>query len=322
MVLNMIHRLTINGIPIEDVQSAVIEAERGTVPAKLSLILPNKYNRIFGVLVRGMPVTFSAGYDETGMFDEFVGVIVNYGKSDDRLKIECEDYMHLCAFQIMPVNIDKLPVAAALAQCLPVFPGLSVDLHTWYTGKIVSSLCAKRSARWALFDIAQKAAADIYFKLNKLVMHDPFATVLVYNKTFKFNDNILEDNTIKRAGKNIRVTVKAENTRYLDVQGVAGSGAVFEAAFGTGLTEIIEYSDSIDNIKDAQDLAKKIYYEKYGNGFGGDFLAFGYPSVQRGDLIDLVDSTGDKSGRALVQKTSKEFNMESGFYRQRIGRGR
>lgn len=293
--------------------TANIEIAEGIdiITSTASLIFPKKIswsgNNILDFIGVGNQITIKIGYDYE-MPVVFAGYISKIHNSVP-IKIECEDQMYQLKQEMFSESYEQVTLKKLLQDMLPSGVGFIAEDINLGSVRVNNSNVAK-----VLDYLKQHYGIYSFFRNGSLysqfVVSDNYSEFQKTHK-FKFGVNIINrDDLVFSTDTDTKLLVKAYsiNEDNIKIESEVGDqdGDVRTLHF-QNLTkeELKQYAE------------KELGRLKY-TGYKGSFLAFGYPMVQKGDLVQFIDdSEPNRSGWSyLVKNVKKTFGFSG--YRQTI----
>lgn len=324
MIYNLDYKLTIGQNEIKNLVKAHSRHSNSEPGGKLTLTL-SKYKNADQIQVDD-ELEFKCGYKETGIKEEFIGIVKEVTEQDKEITVEVRDSMWLCSKH--RVNAKKTiwikkDFDSFLKKVLPSDQGLHWDVELEEIPVIGLSYIHNKTATYALWKLKRARNLDLFWEGKKLIIRQTFAKRKIAKEIpkFIFNYNIVEDDLKLRAGKKIKVTVRGEDKSYIEKNGSRSMGRIFSASYGKGDEMIIDV-DSVNSRKDALEQAKTIHKKESGWGFRGSFKTFGFPSVSQSDIIEIIDKADkNRNSKTYVEEIEKTFDFIGANYRQEIWPG-
>jgi len=262
------------------------------------------------ILKRGMPVVVKAGYDGT-LITEFIGFVKNI-KSGVPVQIECEDSMFLLKQGGTEVTKSyKNPtLSKILSDILP--KGIKFKVPELLLGGLLR--LNKLTPAKALEEMKTKHGIYSYFRIvnSQPVLYSGLAywTDNRHEEDFKFGYNIIEhSNLVYRREEDVKLLIKAfgisKDNKRVKVEVGDPDGEIRTFHYYETNKEVLKR-------RAEQDLARLKY-----TGYYGDFLTFGAPSIQKGDIANLIGNQYNPDGKYLIKKVTKRIGVTTG-YRQSI----
>lgn len=339
MILFMKQELSVNLETITRVEKVELESSREIPSSSLKVRIQTRNNEDAYDLKQGDSVIWKAGYKKKGdllieLTEEFRGVITEITPSRP-LEFIARDNMFFLSLKKMNKNLPALPIGAYAQRLLSESEvSAIVKVDPSVASKIVSENIVGHSARYALWKLRDpKYGCDVYFKGNFLYIENQYdKKEKEPDAMFAFNHTIISSSLagrgfksdfgkkktsqasmIKRLGDDLLVEIVSEDTK---------TGLVRTAKHGKGTNKKIYYIDNL-SANDISKKAKEIFEELTGEGFTGNFVTFGYPSVTANDVIHIEYPDNEQmSGNCIVEKVVKTYDAGNATYRQVIYPGK
>ena len=248
----------------------------------------------------GDPVKLEMGYN--GEYDQFEGFL-NQIKPGTPLKFMIEDSMWKLKQTTVDLSYRNLNLQELLADISPI-PYQSADVTL---GKFrVQGLTPAQVLKL----IKDEYSLYSWVRNGKLYAGLAYWPDLGRSHIFKFRVNVIESNLTYRKQTDIKLRAKAIS--FLQ------SGEKLEASVGdpSGELRTLTYYN-IESEQELKDLAAKDLEKYKFEGWMGNFLTFGQPYVQHGDIVSLIDpDRPDLNTKAFVKKVKRSAGVDG--YRQRI----
>ncbi|MCB1157704.1 MAG: hypothetical protein KDK45_09390 [Leptospiraceae bacterium] len=332
MLLFMEQELKIANTTIHNVEKVELEASRDISVATLKVRLHVKNNDELPDIKQGDRISWKAGYKRSSesiskLIEEFSGTIVEISPSRP-IEILARDDMFLLSLQKVKSDFPSLPLSSYVGRLISYLekpPVLKIDPS-------ISSLRVKeniyghsvRYALWKLTDL--KYGCDVYMKGNALYIENQFDKKDKEPEAmFSFYGDIIKDSIKGKGFKGRKKSQLQKLSNEISVEVVSENvktGRISRVKHGKGKNVKIYYIDNLQT-RALSKKAKEIYNELTGEGFTGNFTAFGFPSVSINDVIYLYDPLDDnKSGMSIINKIVKTYDVSAANYRQVIYPGK
>lgn len=259
------------------------------------------------VFRRGTPVEIYLGYDNNNIL-EFKGYVTEIS-ADIPIKIKCEDEM----WKVKQIPVNYSAQNATLASLLTaIFPDYEIDaLEGVQLGAIRFS---RTTAGKVLEKLQQEWNLYTYMKGNQIVCGKYYADDSDLEPVnFHLEKNCIENNLQYQRAEDIHLKVRAVSTLK--------NGKKIEVVVGNEDGEerqLSYYNISVE--AELKKLAELDYNKSKQDGFDGSFTAFGTPSVQHGQKVNLTSKLyEDRNGMYYIESVGKKFSKDG--YRQEIKTG-
>jgi hypothetical protein len=254
------------------------------------------------LIKKGDEVSVSLGYD-SNLKQEFKGYVAEI-QSGSPTTIVCQDSMWL----LKQKPVSKSFRAVKLEELLL---GITSGINVVAADIALGQFRIKDATPVQVLEEIKKTYGLVsFFKGDTLYSGLPYPVVGATHQ-FEFGRNIIDQGTELSfvLKEDVRIKVKAVSIRPDNTK--------IETEIGDEngeLRTLTFYNLSLSELKTiAQAEADKLRYD----GFRGSFMAFGQPSVQHGDIVEILDSRYNRSGRYIVKSVTKTVGVDSG-YRQKI----
>lgn len=294
----------LESVRIESSWKLLTDTATITLPRKVIQRLYDKHN-IKQVFRRGDPVRIALGYNGDNI-EQFSGYITEVS-ADIPIQLKCEDEMY--RLKQLPVNYSAKN--ASLSSLLTaIVPNYTIEANEG------EQLGAVRFAETTVSQVLEKLQQDkniySYFDGDKLVSGKVYAdNVDAPLHRFQLERNAVSNNLQYRRGEDIKILIIARAI-------VNGKKTEYKIGENGGDVYKLNYTSSeVIALEDLQRKAEADYNNLKADGFDGSFTAFGIPSVQHGDRVDLSSRLyEDRSGQYYVEGVTKTFSKSG--YRQEI----
>lgn len=249
-------------------------------------------------------VTIELGYDNvfTTVFKGYVTDI----KTGVPIEILCEDEM----YQFKQNNIVDSEGETIPDLMKRHFPGVNIKALDLNVGKYAidnlngAQLLEKLQSDYSVYS---------FFRNGELIVGNQYNAEKAKTHQFKLEYDMISEELEYRKADQVKLHVKAIYSQP--------DGETIEATAGddSGDTRVI-HTNTADE-KQLEEIAKAELSRLSYDGWRGKFTAFGRPTVQHGDIVELLYTEGnsDKTGKYFVDTVRTTFGL-SGF-RQEIELG-
>ncbi len=258
------------------------------------------------ILKRKMPVIVKAGYDGN-LQTEFIGYVKEI-KSGVPVTIQCEDSMFLLkqsGTEVTKGYNKSTTLSEILGDILPAgieFKAVDVSLGMPRFNKLTPArVLEELKSRYGIYS---------YFRIieNRPILYSGLAYWTDHRgeAEFEFGRTIIDhSNLFYKREEDVRIRVKAIGINKNN------SRDKIEVGDPDGELRTVHYHD-VDKatlkLRAEQDLARFKY-----TGYSGNFLTFGEPSVQKGDIASLVGNKYNPDGKYLIRKVTKKIGVTTGY---------
>lgn len=273
-----------------------------TIPRKLSFQGNDIATGDNPLLKKGDKVLIQLGYDSENE-TEFIGYIRDI-KVATPIVITCEDSAFLLKQSAKTISFEKTTLKELLAKILPSgmeHEALDINLGQF---RLQNATAAK-----VLEELKNEYNLVSFFKGEKLFVgfaYPPSRTIKTLK--FQFGRNVINDDLDYRKEDEVKITVKAismlPNNQKIEITEGDSDGDI----------RTYHYYDLQES--DLRKMAKEEISQLRKSGWQGNFLAFGQPFLQHGDVVELIDKKLDRRGSYLVKRTVVTFG--TGGYRREI----
>jgi len=322
-MLKLVCKVTIGTLVFDFVNSVEINSSWKDLTSTAVIKLPRKVytiknDKLDSLIKRGDKVKIELGYDDL-LVEEFTGYVTSV-KPTYPIEITCDDAMYL--YKEMPVNPKNFPGNSSIKD---VFDYLGIKENDYEAiGGSASNISLgglfaitnDEGTIAKVFEKLEKASAilNIYIRNGKLMVgkqYDPEKKIA--DHIFVIGKNVVSSN----------LTFRKKEEILLDVTAISknrnGKQISVHAGDYTGDKRTLNYDDLTEKqlLEQANAEVDKLKY----TGYTGDFTAFGIPSVQHGDIVNLIDlENKEREGTLYVDVVQKTFG--TGGYRQKITLGK
>jgi len=261
-------------------------------------------NRVRDLFKREDKVIIHLGYNGV-LIKEFEGVITKV-TADTPVVIECEDIMYLLKKHPVNISLKSANLTTLIEKIVP--EGFKTEVFDVDLG-------TKRFPKTTVSKVLEKLQED-YNLYSYIKNGDTLVVGKIYSddtevETFDFNINVVSNGLKYKRKEDIQIEVEAISTLK--------SGGKIEVKIGdeNGEKRQLSYYNITDKEK-LKELAE-IDYAKYKiDGFEGNIVTWGIPSVQHGWKALVVSKQyPDRSGTYYIKRVTKIFDS-SPKYRQTI----
>jgi hypothetical protein len=312
-MLSLTCELTIGNMKFPAVKSCYIDSSRSSVSDIMEVTIHKYRDFKMSSILEGDLVKFRAGYRQTGIYEEFAGVVreVTPGEESEFL-IKCEDYFYYLRRPERTRSFKNIYAGDIVKQLCLEFP---VDVSGVDKGIYIKRrVYVNKTVRYIINDLARLCGFDAFFRGERLIFGRKFAEADLHLPVrFAYGESIISEN--------LSEDVEADYNKVIVIsESTDGKGKVFRGVAGKGDRVKTVYMDGLSRdevIKRATEL-----YREYGyKGFKGDFTGFGYPSVyhSRKAFVSFPDIT-EKSGVYYIDRVEKNISDEG--FRQKVYLGR
>lgn len=230
----------------------------------------------------GMPVAIYLGYDNV-LLKRFEGYVSEGVQPSIPLVVKCEDEMWKLKRKAVSVSLENTSIAKIISTIAGEYDSDVLDAD------IGDFSMKNTTAVKVLQELKKRFGVYSHFIGKTLIVGKPFTNKEVNDlpvKTFQFAHNIIDSNLQFRSAEDVKLKVKAisiapDNTRTEVVVGDLD-----------GDERTLHYFDlSKDETKKSaeRDLEKlKV------DGYEGSITSFGFPIVEVGQKVAIIDNTYDK----------------------------
>lgn len=251
---------------------------------------------------KGDKVVVELGYNDKNKV-EFIGY-VRHIDAQTPITIKCEDSAFLLKADSKTVSYRSVTLQQLLSDVLP--KGVDFEAVDMNLGQV--RLIDMTPAK-ILDELRKEYKLYAFFKGEKLFVgfaYPPSREIVTHK--FQFERNIISDDLEYRREEESKIKIKAismlPNNEKIEI----------EVGDQDGEIRTFHYYNlqKTDLEKVAKEEIKRLKY----SGWVGNFLAFGLPSVEHGDIADLTDKKLDRQGFYLVSEVNKDFGTNG--YRREI----
>lgn len=271
-----------------------------TIPRKLKFKDREIATGVNPLFKKGDKVIIELGYDDNNSV-EFIGYVRHIDAATP-ITIKCEDSAFLLKDKAKTISYRSVSLKQLLADILPEgmsFEALDVSLGQFRLKDVTPAK--------VLDELRKTYNLYAFFKGETLYVgwaYPPTKEIITHQ--FQFEKNIISDELEYRIEEDVKIKVKAismlPNNEKIEI----------EVGEADGEIRTFHYYDvqKADLEKLATAEIERLRY----SGWFGSFLAFGLPSVQHGEVVELTDNKLDRQGAYFVKKVNIEFG-QNGFRR-------
>lgn len=249
---------------------------------------------------KGDKVVIELGYNDSNNV-EFIGY-VRHIEAKTPIVIKCEDSAFLLKQSAKTISYRSVTLKKLLTDILPSgmdFETLDISLGQFRLKDVTPAK--------VLDELRKVYNLYSFFKGEKLFVGFPYpATKEIVTHKFQFGKNIISDGLEYRIKEETKIKIKAismlPNNEKIEI----------EVGDPDGEIRTFHYYDVQKS--DLKELAMAEIDRLRYSGWFGDFLSFGLPSVQHGDVAELEDDKLDRKGAYFVRKIEINFG-NNGFRR-------
>ncbi|EMM93615.1 Uncharacterized protein AMR50_3433 [Leptospira interrogans] len=164
-VLNQ--ELEISNIKFPAITEAVLESSREIPTDILTIKLPKYKNLKKDSIVKFSKVTWKAGYFQYGLLNEFNGYILEISPKVP-LELKCVDPFFFCQRKMMTQDYHQKPLMVFLNDCIhpQIKSDISIIVRDSDIKQTVDIRCAKKSARYALYELKKLMVWTFFFTIG------------------------------------------------------------------------------------------------------------------------------------------------------------
>lgn len=322
-MLKLICEITIGTLVFDFVNNVEINSSWKNLTSTAVIKLPRNITKLENEkldakIKRKDRVKIKLGYDNE-LKDEFEGYVTSV-KPTYPIEITCDDGMYI--YKEKPVKPKNFSSKSSIKDVFD-YMGIKESEYEVFGGSASNislpgafSITNDEGTIAKVFEKLSKASAilNIYMRMGKIMVGKQ------YDPEKKIADHIFV------IGKNVvstNLTFRKKEEILLDVTAISknsnGKQISVHAGDYTGDKRTLNYNDLTEAQlqKEADAEVEKLKY----TGYTGDFTAFGIPSVNHGDIVNLIDlESKDREGKLYVDTVQKTFG--TGGYRQKITLGK
>lgn len=330
MYKQIIHEITIDGKTIPLVTNCTIKTSRNSFTDTAEILVPNRLSdrnkKISDLIVKGSPVTIKLGYapDLTTEFEGFVSNVI-----PDRLcLIKCEDQSYNLKRQ--SIGKDIILKSTTLKELIStIYRGetlvFDANIGDW-------SITKTSTVVDVLAELQDKYKVYSYFRSGVLIVGaqadetENKEVLCHFQKNLPLNASgyslreaqderiIINAKSINRKGEiNEVFTYYDGNPQSIKHDKIKPTSGVINDFFIGGQSDI-----TFDQLKKLAELRLEAVTF---TGAEGSIVMFGVPSVQHGDIANVIDlEVSEKSNKFSIVTVTKTFGRGIG-YRQSLGLG-
>lgn len=323
-------RIQIANVMFEGVHSIEINNSVKDLSNNATITLPRNFKRKEGrgvtdVIKKGDVVTIYCGYNQKDHI-EFTGYVDSIGSSTP-LIIECDGmwYPHKKNELVAKTFEDN-----TLKQILQyVFQGYSIDCPGVNVGEFIIG----KVSSYTVVEALQKSLG-FYCKLDEekktIYCYYPYSAEKIEMHTYVFGTRDADEleklrlrglyPNIKKVG-DLKFERKDGNKVQIEARCRLKSGEILTTKVGSTADDADKRTrnydsdkNTIEKLKEAAlvDLNLMVY-----DGYTGSVTGFGYPRVNAGDTILIVDSeNAEREGSYLCEQVKIKYSVSSGYERE------
>lgn len=249
---------------------------------------------------KGDKVVVELGYNDKNNI-EFIGY-VRHIDAKTPIVIKCEDSAFLLKDAGKTISYRSVTLKKLLADILPSgmdFEALDISLGQFRLRDVTPAK--------VLDELRKVYNLYSFFKGEKLFVGLPYpATKEIITHKFHFGKNIISDDLEYRKKEETKIKVKAIS--------MLPNNEKIEIETGDPDGEIRTFHFYDVKKADLEALAMAEIERLRYSGWFGNFLSFGSPFVQHGDVVELEDNKLDRKGAYFIRKVEIDFG-NNGFRR-------
>ena len=321
-------RIKIGDVTFTSLNEVVIDRSVKDFESRATITLPRNFAKrgnkgVTEFIKKGNAVTIVLGYNNS-IYVEFTGYVDTIGASTP-LVIECDGewYPHK-KNELTPKTIEK----ATLKQVLTyAFPDYTIDcpdtnLGTFAVGKVSSFAVLK----------AVKDSAGFYTRIDEtkkiISCYYAYEPTVTTNHNYVFgtrSDELLKSLRLRKLFPNIKKNdLKFERKDDLKIQITAKAkqrdGKTLQVIVGSthdlADKRTRNYGYEITNEVELKAAAEKDLKLMNFDGYKGSVTGFGYPRVNAGDSVTIIDPENtEREGKYLCEKVKINYSVTIGYER-------
>ncbi len=284
------------------------------MPKRLHYYEGNKLKPIENIrdkIKTGDKVTIELGYNRV-LVKQFEGYVARSPQPTLPVQIECEDEMWQLKRKEVSVSIPDATVAQILNAAAP---GCKINAIDEFYGDF--SMLQTTPAK--IFDELKKTAGIYIFFRNGIltagkVYSDENIPETVAN--FKFGVNIIDSSLKYVSPEDAKLKIYGSSTQ--------ADGSVVREEIGEdgGDIDRITYPSNFSKEKIKKNLEMRYNLKKHNGGYDGTITSFGFPVVQPGQMVRIVDELYEKRDSTHFADDIEITATPDGGYRQTIEVGK
>lgn len=299
----------VNSIEIVSSWASLTDTAKIVIPKKITIDGKDIAIGSNPVFKRGDSVKIELGYDDNlkVAFQGFISKVI----LKMPITLECEDGMYELKKQIVPnLSYSSVNLSTLLKDISPVIPYETTQEQGLGKVRISNNSTVAQVIDW----LRKEYSIYSFIQKGKLYVGRPYFQESPAEHTFGFEKNVITDNLEYQNGEDVQIKVRAYGIRTSDNAKVEGYWPSKESEGEQTDIKI----DNLGSASDYQTMAKRHYDANKFTGYRGNFMTFGAPFVNHGDIVkptsDVVPERN--GGKYLVKEVRRTFGIDG--YRQTI----
>ena len=253
----------------------------------------------------GDVVEIKLGYDDK-LFTEFKGYVARSPRVDIPYEIICEDEMWQLKRKQVSVSMPKATVKQIVSAAAP---GYEIDCLDEYYG----DFSMKNTTAVKIFDeLKRKAGIYTFFRDGRLVCGKVYVDEKVSKKqpVFEYGENIIEANLQYIYPDEAKVKLYATSEQL--------NGTTLRVEVGEDGGDIEHWNTSTALSKETlkQQAERRLQTLKTRGGYRGTVKSFGWPRVQHGQVVQVIDSLyEERHTKNFADTITIEVGVDIGYKR-------
>lgn len=272
----------VHSLEIKSTWKMFTQTAKILLPKKMYYEKDNQYfpvTQIKEIFKRGDRVRIELGYNNS-LDTRFEGYLSRSPRPTIPYELECEDEMWILKQKEVSVNRMSATVKQILQEAAPSYEIICPD-------EIYGDFSLLQTTPVKIFDeLRKKAGLYTFFRGNRLVCGLPYADPNMTETipTLVFGNNIIESTLQYREPEDCRVKIYGSS--------VQNNGTVIRVEAGEPGGDIIRKNYDFQLTKEELEIKVKRILETYKTrgGYSGDIRTFGWPVVQHGQKVHILDT--------------------------------
>ncbi|CVK17154.1 hypothetical protein Ga0061079_11722 [Apibacter mensalis] len=272
----------VHSLEIKSTWKMFTQTAKILLPKKMYYEKDSRYfpvTQIKDIFKRGDRVRIELGYNNS-LDTRFEGYLSRSPRPTIPYELECEDEMWILKQKEVSVNRMSATVKQILQEAAPSYEIICPD-------EIYGDFSLLQTTPVKIFDeLRKKAGLYTFFRGNRLVCGLPYAdpnmTETIPNLVF--GNNIIESTLQYRDMEDCRVKIYGSS--------VQNNGTVIRVEAGENGGDIVRENYGTQLTKEELEIKVKRILETYKTrgGYSGDIRTFGWPVVQHGQKVHILDT--------------------------------
>lgn len=248
----------------------------------------------------GTPVTIYLGYDDV-LLKRFEGYVSEGIEPSIPIVVKCEDEMWQLKRKKVSVSLQDTSISAIVKE-------IAGDYDTDVLDADIGDFSMKNTtAVKVLQELKKRFGVYSYFIGKTLIVGKPFTNKIVNalpTKSFQFAENIIDSSLKFRSAEDVKLKVKAVS--------IKPDNSKIEVTVGDidGDERTLHYFDLSKT--ELQKRAERDLDKFQVDGYEGSITSFGFPTVEIGQKVNIIDTSYDKRNSTHYTEEIEE-TVKTGF---------